>query len=199
MIAARKLHARVAEAAEGRLPDWAVAGAERRAHMGRVAALLDEWARSLGLDEAERARWRAAAWLHDALRDERPEALRSLVPERFRDLPGKVLHGPAAAERLRSEGVTSADLLDAVAFHTIGDAGLGTLGRALYVADFLEPGRPFLREWRAELRGQMPRELDDVLREIVRARIGHLLESEMHVRSETVGLWNVLCSDGRPS
>ena len=195
MIAARKVHARIAEAAEGRLPDWAVAGPERRAHMARVAALLDEWAEALGLEEPERVRWRAAGWLHDALRDERPEALGPLVPERFRSLPGKVLHGPAAAERLRREGVTSADLLDAVSFHTIGDASLGRLGRALYAADFLEPGRAFLPEWRAELRARMPGQLEDVLREIVRARMGNLLERDMPVRPETVGLWNALCPE----
>ena len=199
MIAARKVHALVAEAAEGRLPEWTVAGPERRAHMGRVAALLDLWAEGTGLDEQERVRWRAAGWLHDALRDEHPDALRPLVPERFRGLPGKVLHGPAAAERLRAEGVASADLLDAIAFHTIGDAGLGTLGRALYAADFLEPGRTFLAEWRAGLRARMPRDLDVVLREIVRARIGNLLERGMPVRPETVGLWNALASEGRRS
>ena len=199
MIAARKVHARIAEAAEGRLPDWSVAGSERRAHMGRVAALLDEWAEALGLDEPERLRWRAAGWLHDALRDERPDALRPLVPERFRGLPGKILHGPAASERLRADGVTSADLLDAVAFHTLGDAGLGRLGRALYAADFLDPGRAFLPEWRAALRARMPEELDGVVREIVRARIGHLLERELPLRPETVGLWNALTSEGHAS
>ena len=197
MIAARKVHARVAEAAEGRLPDWAVAGPERRAHMARVAALLDEWAEALGREEAERTRWRAAGWLHVALREERPEALRALVSERFRDLPGKVLHGPAAAERLRSEGVTDAALLDAIAFHTIGDAGLGTLGRALYAADFLEPGRAFLVEWRAALRARMPSDLDGVVREIVRSRIDHLHERGMPVRPETLGLLDALDPERR--
>lgn len=195
MIAAEDVHALVEEAAEGRLPAWAVAGAERRAHMGRVAALLDEWAERLHLIGAERLRWRAAGWLHDALRDERPEALRPWLPERFRTLPGKLLHGPAAAERLRAEGVADEELLEAIALHTLGSASFGRLGRALYCADFLEPGRDFLPEWRAELRARMPAELDEVLREIVRQRVGNLLERALPVRAETLGLWNALTSE----
>ena len=195
MISAEDVHTLVEEAAEGRLPAWAVAGPERRAHMARVAALLDEWAERLELDDADRLRWRAAGWLHDALRDASPEVLRSWVPERFRTLPGRLLHGPAAAERLRAEGVVDDDLLEAVALHTLGSAGLGRLGRALYSADFLEPGREFLPEWRAELRRRMPSELDDVLREIVGQRIANLLERALPVRAETIGLWNALTAE----
>lgn len=195
MIAAEDVHALVEEAAEGRLPPWAVAGPERRAHMARVAALLDEWAERLGIDGADRLRWRAVGWLHDALRDERAEALRPWVPERFGVLPGPLLHGPAAAERLRAEGVADEELLEAVALHTLGSAGFGALGHALYAADFLEPGRDFLTEWRARLRRRMPGELDDVLREIVAQRISHLLERSKPVRPETIGLWNTLASE----
>jgi HD superfamily phosphohydrolase YqeK len=197
MIAPEKLHALVLDAAEGRLPDWAVAGPERRAHMGRVASLLDAWAGELGLSHADRVRWRAAGWLHDALRDEDAEVLRPLVSERFRSLPGQILHGPAAAVRLAAEGVRDEELLGAVRFHTIGDAGLGVLGRALYAADFLEPGRKFLDEWRGELRARLPGELDAVLFEIVRARIGHLRERTTSVLPETMGFWNALAGEGK--
>jgi HD superfamily phosphohydrolase YqeK len=192
MIAAENPHALVAEAADGRLPPWAVAEPERRAHMGRVAELMDEWAGKLGLGSVDRVRWRAAAWLHDALRDEDPDALRALVPERFRSFPGPLLHGPAAAARLTAEGVRDQEILDAVAFHTLGDAGLGPLGRALYAADFLEPGRTFLNEWRGGLRARLPEEIDAVLVEILRARIEHLLERPSTVFPETMGLWNAL-------
>ena len=194
MIATKTPHPLVEEASHGRLPEWAVAGPERLAHMGRVAALLEAWAGGLGLDDSETTRWRAAGYLHDALRDEHPEALRLLVPDRFRALPGQLLHGPAAAARLREEGVTDEGLLEAVAFHTIGEATLGRLGRALYAADFLEPGRSFLADWRAERRERMPGALDDVVLEIVRARIENLLARETSVLPETIGFWNALAS-----
>ena len=82
----------VRDAAEGRLPSWSQVKPKRREHMGRVAALLREWAAALDLPPAEVARWTAAGWLHDALRDADPEELRPLVPPAYRDLPGNVPH-----------------------------------------------------------------------------------------------------------
>jgi HD superfamily phosphohydrolase YqeK len=189
-------HALVRDAAEGRLPEWAVAGPGRRAHMQRVAGLLGSWAGELGLDEGEALRWRAAGWLHDALRDAPGEDLRPLVPPGERTLPPKLLHGPAAAARLREAGVSDEELLEAVARHTIGSAALGRLGRALYAADFLEPGRTFLEDWRGDLRARMPHELRSVVREIVRARIDNLLRQDQTVLEETLGFWNALVDEG---
>jgi 2-amino-4-hydroxy-6-hydroxymethyldihydropteridine diphosphokinase len=163
--------------------------------MKRVADLLDSWAEKLGLAEGERVRWKAAGHLHDALRDEGADALRALVPARFRDLPAELLHGPASAERLRAAGVDDDELLGALTFHTIGDASLAMLGRAVYAADFLEPGRTFLGEWRAELRERMPHEMDLVLPAIVRARIQNLLDTWTSVLPETVGFWNALVAE----
>jgi len=163
--------------------------------MERVARLLAEWSAALGLSEPERARWRAGGYLHDALRDEAPDALRSRVPPDQRGLPGPLLHGPAAAERLRIEGVDDGELLLAVSAHTVGDARFARLGRALYAADFLEPGRSFLPERRAELRERMPADLDDVVLEIVRARIGNLLARGETVQPRTSEFWNALVGE----
>ncbi|HEX7119037.1 MAG TPA: HD domain-containing protein [Longimicrobiales bacterium] len=177
-------------AAAGELPAWAVASTERREHIRRVVALLDAWACRTGLDERERRRWRAAGWLHDALRDAAPEALREFVPAWARDLPGPLLHGPAAAARLEADGVRDRALLDAVAYHTLGHPKLDRLGRALYLADFLEPGRAFEPAWRAALRARMPEAFDAVLREVVAARIAHLLRAGHPIRPESLAFWN---------
>jgi HD superfamily phosphohydrolase YqeK len=180
----------VERAARGELPAWAVVGPRRRAHIARVASLLDEWAISLGVPSEERARWQAAAWLHDALRDAPSRDLRPLCPPVVRDLPGPLLHGPAAAEKLRAEGVTDSLLLNAVAYHTVGCAEFGDVGRALYLADFLEPGRGFEPLWRASLRARMPLRLEEVLREVAGARIAHLVEVGKMIRPETIAFWN---------
>ncbi len=195
MSAAEEPHPVVQRAADGRLPAWAVAGAERREHMARVASLLDGWAQALGVDSGERVRWRAVGHLHDALRDEDAAALRPLVPPELGSLPGQLLHGPAAAARLRADGVTDAELLRAVTYHTIGAQGLGRLGRALYAADFLEPGRTFLPEWRAERRARMPDDMDRVVLEIARARIENLLARDQGVLPHTIAFWNELVAE----
>lgn len=165
--------------------------------MERVAKLLAAWADALGLDADEVARWRAAGFLHDALRDAEPEALRPRVPPELAALPASLLHGPAAAERLRVDGVDDGELLRAIAFHTVGSADFRRLGRSLYAADFLEPGRPYLPDWRAELRGRMPGELEAVVEEIVRARIRHRLDLGQPILPRTLDFWNGLVEEGR--
>jgi HD superfamily phosphohydrolase YqeK len=178
------------EAARGQLPDWARATPLRREHMARVAALLESWAAELGVGETETLRWAAVGWLHDALRDADPSDLRRLVRAEERDLPGPILHGPAAASRLA--GHVGHSTLQAIRYHTIGHPTLDTMGRALYLADFLEPDRDFLTEWRAELRSRMPGDLDRVLEEVVATRIRHLLERRKPIRPETAGFWSDL-------
>ncbi len=191
-MSGRELAPVLAHAAEGLLPPWAQATEDRRAHMGRVAALMDAWAQALGLAETERRRWRAAAWLHDALRDAAPRELRPFVPAAERALPGALLHGPAAAARLREEGVADEPLLRAVAYHTLGHPELDRLGKALYLSDFLDPGRGFDPLRRASLRARMPAALDEVLLEVAASRLHHVIESRRIWRPESVGFWNAI-------
>ncbi len=183
-------HPVLVAAAEGVLPPWAVAGTGRREHIHRVRRLMGSWAREMGLGPDERARWTAAATLHDALRGARPSFLRDQVPAEFRDLPGSLLHGPAVAERLRSENVDDEGLLLAVTFHSIGHPAFDAAGRALFAADVLEPGRKYRPGWRSRLRGAFPGDPDGVVREVVGFRLERALEEGHPIRRETVGLWN---------
>lgn len=187
------------QAADGRLPDWARVGEARRAHIARVAELMDGWAVELKLDERDRRRWRAAAWLHDVVRDAPPAELLPHAGSEFAGLPGKLLHGPAAAALLRAEGVDDEPLLTAVAFHTLGDASFDMLGRALYAADFLEPGRTFDPSMRAVLRARMPHAIDEVVLTILRARISHLMDAGSTIHPRTIGFWNTLAVEQRAS
>lgn len=160
------------------LPAWAQASAERRGHIERVAGLLDQWARSLGVTPRERDRWRRAAWLHDALRDAA--------------LPDPLAHGPAAADRAAVDGERDRGVLHAVRYHTIGYAGWDDVGRMLYLADFLEPGRDFDPNGRRALAARVPTERDAVLREVARRRIEWVLRSGWPLPPETVAFWNAL-------
>lgn len=182
----------IEEAAAGRLPPWAQVSEARLAHIGRVAALMDSWAAALALDEAERRRWRAAAWLHDALRDAPAKALRAELPPPQNAWPAALLHGPAVAARLRAEGMEDEGLLRAIAYHTLGHPELDLAGRALYLADFLEPGRGFTPASTAALRARMPEAMDAVLRNVVALRLRHLVESGHLLRPETVDFWNAI-------
>ena len=162
------------------LPSWAVVTAERRAHIERVAALITEWAAQLRVSTAERDRWVRAAWLHDALRDS-PTAT-------------ELDHGPLCADRLAGDGETDQGVLDAVRYHSLGYAGWDDVGRMLYLADHLEPGRRFDAAAHAAIRARVPAERDVVLKEVARRRIEWIVRSGWPLAPETVAFWNALAS-----
>ncbi len=177
----------------GELPPWAACEPARREHGARVAALLGAWGDRLGLPEAERLRWRAAGHLHDALKDAPERTLRALAARAAPDggdLPAPILHGPACAARLEEEGVRDGELREAIAWHSTGHPSFGRLGRHLFLADFLEPGRAPRAEWRAALRERVPDAQNDVLQEVLRWRIEHLLERGRPVALPSIEFWN---------
>jgi 2-amino-4-hydroxy-6-hydroxymethyldihydropteridine diphosphokinase len=170
------------------LPRWARVTEKRRAHIARVTALLDRWASELRIAPDEARAWHDAGLLHDALRDATEEELRALVPGGA--LPARILHGPAAAEQLAREGETRTDVLEAVRWHTVGNGAWARTGRALYMADFLEPGRTFARADRAFLAAHLPHDFDGVFRQVVRQRLEWSLREGNRLYPETVSLWN---------
>lgn len=190
------MHPVLADAAAGRLPAWAEATPERRDHVARVAELMDLWAERTGLSDDDRARWRAAGLLHDALRDADVDRLRPLVDPVLRDAPGKMLHGPAAAARLRQDGVEDEPLLLAIAWHTLGHPRFDRLGKALYLADYTEPGRDYESETLAAKRDRVPEELDGVLLEVAADRIGRSLQRRRPLLEPTIEFWNLLVEQG---
>ena len=175
------------------LPAWALVSERRRAHIGRVTALLERWAADMRVGGAEARTWRDAGLLHDALRDADDALLRSLAGGTFgTDAPVEILHGPAAAERLRRDGESRADLLDAVRYHTVGHGGWDRVGQALYMADFLEPGRKFMQVDRAWLAAQVPNDFAGVFRQVVRMRLEWSLREGKQLYPPTVALWNAV-------
>ena len=175
------------------LPAWAIVSDRRRAHIGRVTSLLERWAVDMRLDDAERRSWRDAGLLHDALRDADDTVLKDLAGATFgSDVPVEILHGPAAAERLRREGEGRVQLLDAVRYHTVGHGEWDRVGQALYMADFLEPGRKFMQVDRAWLAAQVPNDFAGAFRQVVRMRLEWSLREGKQLYPPTVALWNAV-------
>jgi HD superfamily phosphohydrolase YqeK len=179
------------------LPEWAVVTPERLEHIQRVAELVARWAERMGVPDSERNRWLRAVWLHDALRDAALEELEKWAES----IPGpaELKHGPASAARARAEGEDDRGVLDAVRYHSLGLAEWDMVGRILYCADFLDPGRPFDQEWRAELAERLPADPGAVLREVARSRLIHIVESGWPVLDPTTRFWNSLVGTGAGS
>lgn len=172
------------------LPPWAEVTERRRAHIGRVSALMAAWSEEMHLSPSEHRDWLDAARWHDALRDASIEELRRLAGEA--PYEPEMLHGPAAAQRLREDGEKRGNVLDAIRYHTVGSPDWDRTGRALYMADFLEPGRSFSHADRAFLAAQVPHDFDGVFRQVVRMRLVYALNEGHSLFAETVQLWNLI-------
>lgn len=172
------------------LPPWAQVTEKRAEHIQRVTNLLGAWAATMRLAPVEARAFMDAGLLHDALRDAPEQELRDITGDRTS--PVGLLHGPAAAITLAQHGETRHELLEAIRYHTVGHVAWGRVGRALYMADFLEPGRKFSRQDRYFLSLQVPTDFDGVFRQVVRMRLEWTVREGNLIFPETVELWNAL-------
>ena len=172
------------------LPQWAIASPKRREHIARVTALLDQWADLMAIPELERVAWHDAGVLHDVLRDADEASLRALTGDTTS--PMEILHGPAAAEKLAALGESRHDVLDAIRWHTLGNPGWSRTGQALFMADFLEPGRKFMTSERAWLAQMVPGDFTGVFRQVVKSRLEWSLREGKGLHRETVAMWNAV-------
>ncbi len=167
---------------------------ERRSHTERVGRLLWKWSKALDLKKKKRIRWRAAGLLHDALKDVDPWRLREEV-EGSDAWADPLLHGPACASRLRAEGVHDERLLQAITYHTTGHPDFGSLGQALYVADYLDPGRRGMVRKRGDWRRRMPFDWSSVMEEVAAAKISTLLSRRVPISDVTAAFWRQITAD----
>ncbi|MES3032976.1 MAG: hypothetical protein V4813_03150 [Gemmatimonadota bacterium] len=172
------------------LPAWAIASPRRREHIARVTALLDQWATAMAIPAAERQAWHDAGLWHDALRDAEEPLLRQLSLDV--SAPTEILHGPAAAARLEALGEERRDVLDAIRWHTLGNPHWARTGQALFMADFLEPGRKFMVAERGWLAAMVPGDFTGVFRQVVKVRLEWSLREGKGLHPETVAMWNAV-------
>jgi len=118
---------------------------KRWKHSKRTAKCAKRLAKHYGVSKK---RAYLAGLGHDIARELKDDVILKLaksdgLPIReFEKKHPKLLHGRAGAVLLKRElGVNDPAVLDAVRWHTLGRSGLGDVGKILYLADYLEPGR----------------------------------------------------------
>ncbi len=95
-----------------------------------------------------------------------------------------LLHGKAASALLKRDfSVTDEEILEAVAVHTLGKCGMCNLSKILYVADKIEPGRPFVTK--KYLENMLKKSLNDLLKTVIEENILYLEKKEKKVAPET--------------
>lgn len=109
----------------------------------------------------------------------------------------RLTHGPAASVWLYRAGlVNDPEILDAIAFHTLGKPGMSRLALALYAADKLEPGRS---HWRDGLRDDLARGLfaghgglERLVAALAEATVAYVRSQGWPVAPGTLILYNAL-------
>ncbi len=172
----------------------AMLSAPRAGHSRGVAALAAELCARHGIDPQ---RGRIAGLAHDLCKELPKRSQRLLAASYAGKVEGsellgeKMIHGPAAAGLLaRDFGYEDAEVLEAIALHTVGRPGMGLLASLVYCADKLEPGRDHIDEsWRQRILGLDPPEM---LRETVGDVIRWLKAEGRPVAPESELLYNSL-------
>ncbi len=169
---------------------------KRLRHTLGVARTARDLALSQGLDPAKAG---LAGLLHDCAKGlDRGESERLLKRLRLdpleRALPA-LWHAPLGALLARSlYGIQDREILEAIRFHSTGSPRLGALGRILYVADFIEPGRDFPGLGR--LRGLARENFSKALKGVVAGKISFLAQKGMRIHPVSVQFYNSLLESG---
>lgn len=166
----------------------------RAAHSRAVAALAAALCERQGIDPL---RGRVAGLAHDLCKELPRKEQRRLAGaypgshESSALMADKILHGPAAAFLLaRDYGVDDAELLEAIALHTVGKPGLSGLSLILYCADKLEPGRDHVDPAFVERCLALPP--SEMLRVVVADTMSWLTKKGHAIAPETKLLYNSL-------
>lgn len=65
-----------------------------------------------------------------------------------------LLHAKAGSILARKEyGITDADILNAISYHTTGRPQMGLLEKIIYIADYIEPGREYAKRTAEQVQG----------------------------------------------
>ena len=110
------------------------------------------------------------------------------MPVRELDLESPVLlHGRAGAMVLKKEfGIADQNVLDALSAHTTGTAGMKTLAKILFVADYIEPERKHITpEFISSLEGL---DLDGKVYAVLMGTLNHLASKGKSVDPEALKL-----------
>jgi predicted HD superfamily hydrolase involved in NAD metabolism len=155
-------------------------------HTRGVVKTADRLARLHGIDP-DRAR--LAAWLHDCAKALDRESLRPLLGKAGADAEERALpalwHAPVGAYLARRDfGLHDREILSAIRHHSTGAPRQTPLQMALFVADYIEPGRPTWPELPA-LRRLARKDLRAAWSQVLRHKLMDLLARErpLHPRS----------------
>ncbi|SJZ83724.1 metal dependent phosphohydrolase [Cetobacterium ceti] len=171
-----------------------VVSEKRYRHIIGVEETAAHLAKKYGVNE-EKAR--VAALLHDYGKEMDIFQMQKICAENF---PletieymdqGEILHGYVGAYLAKKlYNIEDEEIIEAVKYHTTGKRGLSLLGKIIYIADSIEPGRIFPRV--EEIRNRVYENLNGGILFECSEKIEYLLEIGARIHPYTVEMRNWL-------
>jgi predicted HD superfamily hydrolase involved in NAD metabolism len=137
-----------------------------------------------------------AAIFHDYAKFRPKEEMKQIIidqhmPEDLLQYNSELWHAPVGAYLVKKEvGITDQEILDAIKYHTSGRAGMTTLEKIIYLADYIEPGRSFPGV--EEVRGLAKSDLNRAVLAAVKNTIEFLLNKNQPIYPDTFHTYNSL-------
>jgi len=164
----------------------------RYEHSLRTAETAEGLGRRFSCDQAEAY---IAGLLHDCARELSPEEILLLAAEDGAD-PGSearqsiiLLHGRAGAVIARRDfDVRNNRILDAIRTHVTGKPGMSLLSRIVFLADCLEPGRPWMNEEPVKNFIHLP--LRAMLQAVLEYTLGYLKSEGRKIAEDSILLYD---------
>jgi predicted HD superfamily hydrolase involved in NAD metabolism len=169
---------------------------EHYEHSLRTAELAKEMAEAYGVDSGK-------AYLAGVLHDYTKSLARDAMLEkakacginigRVESVNPYLLHAELASILVEKDlCVSDREVLGAIRKHTFGAVKMSDLDKIIYVADMIEPGRPY--ESLSHLREIAFSGLDTVYRQAYFATVEYLVKARRLLHPQTLEVWNELIS-----
>ena len=135
-----------------------------------------------------------AALLHDFSKEHDPESMKAIVLSEGMDSEmtgygSEIMHGPVGAYYAKTLfGITDEAILGAIRQHTIGGETMTLIGKVLFIADYIEPGRTFTGVDEARRLAEIS--LDEAAYFKIEKTIIHLVKKELPIYPGTIYVYN---------
>lgn len=135
-----------------------------------------------------------AAWLHDCAKGMERESMEPLLRAAGADREERLLpalwHAPIGALLARRDyGVRDPEVLEAIQFHSTGAPGQTPLQKVLFVADYIEPGRPAWPELPG-LRRLARTDLDAAWAQVLGFKLNDLIRRRRPLHSRSIAAYH---------
>lgn len=143
-----------------------------------------------------------AGLLHDCARELPPDRIASLarqdgvkaIPDDMRRI--MLLHGHAGAVLAQRDfGIRDERILDALRHHVTGAPGMSDLEKAVFIADYLEPGRPWMTD--GSMTHVLRLSFDGMIREILTHTFRYLESAARTIEESSVLLYDEVSNGTR--